>query len=81
MRDRGAVLYVTTTVLCSIALACILLRLLGAPKSQKKWVQVADDSYMVLNAVGNLDSFLKMFFLIRPQILLIGMMVCTILSP
>jgi hypothetical protein len=52
MRDKGAVLYVTTTALCTIALFSILLRLLGAPTSQKKWSQVADDWYMMLNAVS-----------------------------
>jgi len=46
------VLYVTTTALCTLALVSIFLRLLGAPTSQKKWIQIADDWYMVLNAVG-----------------------------
>ena len=51
MRDRGAALHVTTTILCSIALACILLRLLSAPTPDRKWTQIADDWYMMMNAV------------------------------
>ncbi|KAH6842477.1 hypothetical protein B0I37DRAFT_382011 [Chaetomium sp. MPI-CAGE-AT-0009] len=51
MRDKGAVLYITTMVLCTIALVCIFLRLLGTPKLQKKWMQVADDWYMMVNVV------------------------------
>ncbi|KAK4463533.1 hypothetical protein QBC42DRAFT_265459 [Cladorrhinum samala] len=63
MRDRGAVLYIATTVLCSIALLSILLRLLSTPvTTQKSWVNVADDWYMMANAV-----------------LLVGLMSCTIL--
>ncbi|KAK4168128.1 hypothetical protein QBC43DRAFT_284766 [Cladorrhinum sp. PSN259] len=52
IRDNGgAVLYITTTVLCSIALACILMRLLSTPESQKSWISVADDWYMMANAI------------------------------
>lgn len=58
MRDKGAVLHVTTTVLCSIALASIFIRLLGNPTSEKKkkWIQVADDWYMVANTVSTLPT-------------------------
>ncbi|GAB1316037.1 hypothetical protein MFIFM68171_06247 [Madurella fahalii] len=51
VRDKGALLYVVTTALCAIALACIFMRLLGAPTAQKKWTQVADDWYMIGNTV------------------------------
>ena len=57
MRDKGAALYVTTTALCVIALSSILLRLLGAPTSQRKWTQVADDWYMLLNAVSAPETY------------------------
>ena len=54
MRNKGTVLYVTTTVLCSLALVSIILRLLSpSTASQKKWIQVADDWYMILNFVSN----------------------------
>ncbi|KAK3984420.1 hypothetical protein QBC44DRAFT_375184 [Cladorrhinum sp. PSN332] len=51
MRDNGAVLYIATTVLCSIALVSILMRLLSTPTSQKSWINVADDWYMIANAI------------------------------
>lgn len=52
MRDKGVPLYITTTSLCTVAVFSILLRLLGAPKSRKKWSQIADDWSMMLNAVS-----------------------------
>lgn len=52
MRDNGTVLFVTTTVLCSVALFSVLVRLLGTQTSQKKWIHIADDWYMMLNAVS-----------------------------
>jgi len=66
MRDKGAVLYVTTTALCTIALLGILLRLLGAPTSRKKWTQVADDWYMMLNAVSALVTCAVVHALTEP---------------
>jgi len=73
-------LLVTTTVLCATGIVCAFMRLLGRHGARSAWMQKADDWMMMGNAVRFSGPHEGMPATDNVQILLLGMMVCTILG-
>lgn len=51
-----ALMTITSIVLGSVSLACIILRLLSRPPSPKRWTEMVDDWVLVANGVRQLGG-------------------------